>query len=153
MKYYDNWGELQPPKEVELFASSLTSKWGFHDGDQLYFLHEFGLGELNTHETLIELVRTKLIPALPHKVELVEIICNHNPIRAVSIDGEDVSDKWYDPEYEYNWATPNSVRVTGAEVLEVAERLLNAPSGRTEVRPRVLLKPKWRKVHEKALAL
>lgn len=111
------------PETVHLFSSSLLSKWGFNDGDQLDWISEHNR-EYDVHATLIECVRRKMIPALNRKVEIREICCIHNPCRAGTVDGVDVSDIWYDPDRMLDPPLlPECVVMTGKEVLEIAEEL------------------------------
>ena len=63
-------------KTVTLNASSLLSKWGFLDGDLLDDVHE-----CDSHEALVSLVKTHLLPLLPG-VEVDVFHTHHNPIRA-----------------------------------------------------------------------
>ena len=109
------------PESVTLFAESLLSKWGFHDGDQLDWLYDFGISD--DHPVLIEVVKTKLLPALSHHVEVREISCIHNPIRASKIDGKGVKDAWFDPDYKFEFGKPDYVEVSGAEIVEIARRV------------------------------
>ena len=109
------------PESVTLFAESLLSKWGFHDGDQLDWLYDFGITD--DHPVLIEVVKAKLLPALPHHVEVREISCIHNPIRASKIDGKNVEDAWHDSDFKFNFGKPDFVEVPGAEIVEIAQRI------------------------------
>lgn len=119
MSYFSH--DPEPPETVTLFAEGLLSKWGFSDGDLLDWLYEFGVRD--KHTVLCAVVRQKLLPALAQKVEVEEIGTCHNPIRARTVDGVDVKNLWYDAAYEKKLLTPDSVTVTGAEVLEIARSL------------------------------
>ncbi len=119
MSYFDHPPE--PPETVTLFARGLLSKWGFCDGDILNWLYEFG--EHDKHAVLCAIVRQKLLPALAQKVEVVEISTIHNPIRARTVDGKDVTGLWYDADFEKELLTPAFVDVTGEEVLAIARTL------------------------------
>ena len=108
------------PETVQLNSASLLSKWGFGDGDDLNWLFEFG--DFDKHATLVELVRRKLLPILDQKVEIEVINTCHNPCRARTVDGENVT-KWH---YELNppiKLTPKWVIVSGADVLNLAQEL------------------------------
>ena len=85
-------------KYVTLDADSLSSKFGFCDGDVLddwrYSLGDDMVRGLVAkpgtktaslgfeHALLSNLVREHLLPALPHAVEVYDICSCHNPIRA-----------------------------------------------------------------------
>jgi hypothetical protein len=118
------------PESVTLFAESLLSKWGFHDGDQLDWLYDFGFTD--DHPVLIEVVKTKLLPALPHHIEVREISCIHNPIRASKIDGNSVEDAWFDPYYKFEFGKPDCVEVSGDEVVEIARRISSQNTEHTD---------------------
>ena len=81
-----------------LHPSGLLSKWGFSDGDVISITAPDDVYDLaqriGQHELLSAVVRAFLVPAIPHALELEEITCCHNPIRASSMDGIDVSDLW-----------------------------------------------------------
>lgn len=120
MSYFDQ--PTQPPETVTLFADGLLSKWGFSDGDILEWLFDFG--DHDRHAVLCAVVRQKLIPALAQKVEVEEISTIHNPIRARTVDGKDVTHMHYDSALRTEgMLTPASVDVTGAEVLAIARSL------------------------------
>jgi fido (protein-threonine AMPylation protein) len=82
---------------LRLDADSLFSKFGFYDGDVPESFDEWraaqGLEPIDWllggdwHWILVELVRTRLLPALNRTVEVGNIGGNHNPIRAVTVDG------------------------------------------------------------------
>src|SRR5687768_2210978 len=100
-----------PPDTVQLNSESLLSKWGFCDGDLLQWLYDFG--KLDQHATLVELVRRRLLPALNQKVEIEVIATCHNPCRATTVDGEDVT-KWHSELNCPVKLTPEWVIVPGA---------------------------------------
>lgn len=89
---------------LRLYGSSLTSKWGFSDGDVVFdWLYDNGYENdvpengIAEHDVLADLVRTHLVPVIEaagHTIELVEIGTIHNPIRAERIDGQPID--WYD---------------------------------------------------------
>lgn len=108
------------PETVQLNSSCLLSKWGFGDGDELDWLHEHG--DFDKHAVLVELVKTRLLPALAQKVEVEIIETIHNPVRAASVDGEDVTKWHYEIDCPVN-LTPAWVIVTGAEVLALAQEI------------------------------
>lgn len=119
-----------PPETVTPHSASLLSKWGFGDGDQLDWLAEHG--DFDHDKTLCALVRRKLLPALTQKVEVEEISTIHNPIRARTVDGVDVTHLHYDGEWHAEMLTPESVDVPGAEVLAIAREV----SANTPAEPR-----------------
>lgn len=132
MSYFSH--NPEPPETVTLFADGLLSKWGFCDGDLLDWLYEFG--EHDEHAVLCAIVRQKLLPALAQKVEVEEISTIHNPIRARTVDGKDVTHLHYDSSLRTEGLlTPASVDVTGAEVLAIARALsANTKGSRAEER-------------------
>lgn len=111
------------PKTVTLHAECLLSKWGFCDGDLLEWLCEFG--DFNEHDVLCAVVKQKLIPALAQKVEVEVLGTCHNPIRAKTVDGVDVTDLWFDAfrKMPAPVLTPASVDVTVEEILAIARSL------------------------------
>lgn len=120
MSYFDS--PPQPPETVTLFASGLLSKWGFDDGDLLDWIYEFG--DFDRHAVLCAVVRQKLLPALTQKVDVQEIVTIHNPIRARTVDGKDVTHMHYDSALRTDdLLTPASVNLTGAEVLAIARTI------------------------------
>jgi hypothetical protein len=72
---------------MRFYTSSLLTKFGFEDGDQLTnILLDNGFELQNSEYLLRRIVRERILPVLDQKVE-VQDIGMHNPIRAVSIDG------------------------------------------------------------------
>lgn len=111
------------PDTVHLFSVSLLSKHGFHDGDQLDWLRSHRRG-YSKHDVLIECVKRKMLPVLVQRVEICEVSCCHNPCRAETVDGKNVSGMWYNLTPELNPPlSPESVTVTGAEIIAIAEEL------------------------------
>jgi hypothetical protein len=109
-----------------LISAGLLSKWGFDDGSlpdgYLDWLDDQGLDYPDDDtEILRTLVRTRLVPALDQRVELVEIETSHNPIRATTVDGVDVEECWYGRQEEPT-LTPDAVFVPYRDVHAVAER-------------------------------
>jgi hypothetical protein len=102
----------------------LLSKFGFSDGDMpddLCDWLEDRLGierarDVSWHAVLEALVREHLLPVLDQAVEVVSIETIHNPIRATTVDGADVTDSWYgDPGRPE--LTPDGVTVSYETVL------------------------------------
>jgi hypothetical protein len=91
-------------RAILLHSDSLSSKWGFNDGDEpsdfLDWLDDHTEGgnayvSIDTWQTALRtMMRTYLAPLLPNDVKLIDIDTSHNPIRADSISGEDVD--WYE---------------------------------------------------------
>lgn len=107
---------------VDIFdANCLLSKWGFYDGDQLAWLQ--AVGDYDHRAVLVEVVKTRLVPALGHEVVLDVVETRHNPIRARSVDGIDTSQHWEDPDFSFNFAGLDAVSILKTEVLEIAKRL------------------------------
>ena len=113
----------ETPETVQFCTSGLLSKWGFSDGDLLDWLYEHNI-DYDPHATLIECVRRKILPALKQNIEIREIGCIHNPCRAGTVDGVDVTELWYssskklDPPLSPEW-----IVMSGAEILEIAESI------------------------------
>ncbi|HVX46338.1 MAG TPA: hypothetical protein VHC49_20770 [Mycobacteriales bacterium] len=95
---------------LRLDPDSLLSKFGFNDGDVPDDYEEWQAGqgiapvdwirEGDWHAILAELVRTHLLPRLDHAVTVTEMAGNHNPVRAIEIDGEPAPDRMeWEPEY------------------------------------------------------
>ena len=106
-----------------LGSASLLSKWGFDDG----YMPDDYLDWCDAHghpyppsegDLLVTLVRTRLVPVLDQKVDIVEIETSHNPIRAERVDGVDVTECWYNrqPAPEL---TPDGVYVPYADILAI----------------------------------
>lgn len=114
---------------LHLYSSSLLSKYGFNDGDTPEQLqdHLDSLGQPYPDDwraVLVHLVRTRLLPVLDQQVE-VEVLCtNHNPIRAVTVDGLNVEDCHMGDQPEPD-LTPDSVEVPWPDVLAAIQHVLN----------------------------
>lgn len=86
---------------LTLVSAGLMSRFGFGDGDVPEWLLDHCDAQNVTYpvdwrRALCRLVRAHLLPALSehHDVEVVELGCSHNPIRAVWVDGVDVTPFW-----------------------------------------------------------
>lgn len=110
-----------PANHLVLYSESLLSKWGFNDGDE----PDAYLDWCDTHShpypdnwdtVLRTLVRTRLLPALKQRVDLVDVETCHNPIRAERVDGRDVTALWYRSEPGLT-LTPEDVVVPYVDVL------------------------------------
>jgi hypothetical protein len=117
---------------LTLFSSSLLSKWGFNDGDapdQWYdYCDSLGVDWTKLEFPLAALVRKHLVPALEQTITVCDIETSHNPIRAETVDGQDVTEVWFGRAPEPT-LTPEAVDVPMADVL----RLALAEAGLTEV--------------------
>jgi len=108
---------------LRLHSAGLLSKWGFNDGDAPYDLLDWcdatGTDYPSSwHVTLVGLVKDFLLPVLDQDVEVEIIPTSHNPIRASTVDGADVTRFHYlssDPAEPV--LTPESVEVPYEEVL------------------------------------
>lgn len=109
-------------KELVLTSEGLLSKWGFNDGDEpdalLDLLDATGRTDPDGwlpgkvwHRVLCRLVREHLIPRLDQRVELVVLDTGHNPVRARSVNGVDVTHLWHRSKEPGPTLTPDSVRV------------------------------------------
>lgn len=108
-------------KELVLTSESLLSKWGFNDGDEpdalLDHLDDVGLtgggylpGDV-WHVVLCRLVREHLIPQLDQDIDVTVLETNHNPVRARTVDGADVTHLWRRTRDPRPALTPESVSV------------------------------------------
>ncbi len=98
-------------KDTVLYSWCLLSKWGFNDGD---LFDEYDLN----HNFLCAVVKRKLIPKLEQKVEIISMETIHNPIRAKTVDGVDVTKFWYDDTNSIG-LSPKEVIVTAKELEEI----------------------------------
>lgn len=101
-------------KSVTLHAWSLTSKFGFCDGDLLddwvYDRYEFGPPELPSEDHIDELgfqhrvlsaaVRKYLLPKCDPGVQIHDMSSHHNPTRVQSETEHLLRDEWVDVSYE-----------------------------------------------------
>lgn len=112
---------------IRLFSGDLLSKWGFNDGDDpeewLDYCEVHGIDCNEIDYPLVDLVRRYLLPAIEQAVTVVEIETCHNPIRAETVDGVDVSGAWYDSRLNEPTLTPGYVEVPMAEVARIAQEL------------------------------
>lgn len=111
---------------VRLFSDGLLSKWGFGDGDAPGAFYEYfddqGIDwrEVPGWRSLLPgLVRRYLLPVLDQQVEVVEVGTIHNPVRAVRVDGVDVSDCWHKRDHGIR-LTPEYVDIPMADVAALA---------------------------------
>ena len=113
------------PDKVLLFSDGLLSKWGFNDGDLLDWLFDYD-EKFDIHAVLRAVVREKLLPALTDKVEVFDIDTIHNPIRAQTVNGVDVTQNLYDPDQPIR-LQPQFVEVSVEEVLRIARTITENP--------------------------
>ena len=109
-------------ERLRLYSVGLFSKWGFKDGDcpdiVLDYCDAHGLAyPEDWHGLLIQMVRSKLLPALKQQVTVEEIDTIHNPIRATTVNGRDVQDWWYDDQDHKGVLEPEFVEVDLSEFL------------------------------------
>lgn len=108
---------------LTLFSCDLLSKWGFNDDDDpegwLDWCDNQGVDYNAFDFPWAALVRKHLVPAIEQDVTVVDIETIHNPIRARTVDGVDVSEAWYG-RVEAPLLTPDHVDVPVAEVLRLA---------------------------------
>jgi hypothetical protein len=118
---------------IVLRAESLTSKWGFGDGDTLQD-HLYDLQDSNSpwpgeekfempdrDDILHKVVEKFLLPTIKAKgvdVNIYVIVSNHNPVRARAVNGEDVTDFDTDSNYEHPLLVGIEVEVTNEQLLE-----------------------------------
>lgn len=86
------------PPGLVLHSVGLLSKWGFDDGDMpdrlmdYWDSHGITYDNIKWRDVLRKLVREWLVSALAqnHRIEVVDINTNHNPIRAFVVDGAQI---------------------------------------------------------------
>jgi hypothetical protein len=110
---------------LTLYSDGLLSKWGFNDGDEpdnvvdwLEAEPPFGYDYVTFpwHPVLAALVRAHLLPRIEQTVQLVDVETNHNPIRALTVDGVDVVKCWTGDQ-DRPELTPEYVDVPYATIL------------------------------------
>lgn len=112
-----------PAETLTLFSSCLVSKWGFNDGDDpedwldYCEAHSIDYNELDF--PLVALVRRYLLPEIKQRITVVEIETSHNPIRAETVNGQDMTEVWFNRAPEPT-LTPEFVQVPMAAVLQLA---------------------------------
>ncbi len=105
---------------MRFYTHGLLSKWGFKDGDCLYDIE--GMPEdVNARHLLADVVRAHVLPKMKQRIEVVQIETCHNPIRAKSVDGADVQDRWDDTQFEMP-LEPDFVDVDDAFILAMAKQ-------------------------------
>ncbi|MFE7236099.1 hypothetical protein ACFVAF_36905 [Streptomyces sp. NPDC057596] len=108
---------------LTLFSSDLLSKWGFNDGDDpddwLDYCEAHGVDYNQVDFPLVQLVRHYLLPKIKQQLTVVEVETSHNPIRAETVDGKDVTEVWFGRAPEPT-LTPEAVDVPMADVLRLA---------------------------------
>ncbi|WP_028474079.1 hypothetical protein [Nocardioides alkalitolerans] len=88
--------ETTSPPGLWLSTESLLSNHGFNDGDMPDDVWDaldaasIPHDEIDWHHVLRGYVRTMLLPASPHRVEVEDVSTSHNPIRATKVDGRSV---------------------------------------------------------------
>lgn len=108
---------------MTLFSSSLLSKWGFNDGDVpelwLDWCEAQGIDYKAFDFPWAALVRKYLVPVIEQDITVVDIETMHNPIRAATVDGVDVTEVW-SGRAPGPILTPDAVDVPMDEVLRLA---------------------------------
>ncbi|MDK0520378.1 hypothetical protein [Streptomyces sp. ML-6] len=108
---------------VTLFSDGLLSKWGFNDGDTpeqwLDWCETQGIDHTVLDFPWAALVRQHLVPVIEQDVAVVDIETIHNPIRAETVNGTDVTEAWAG-RAPAPALTPEHVEVPMTEVLRVA---------------------------------
>ena len=100
---------------IEFYPADLLHKFGFGDGDMLYdFVQEHGLGVDDRH-LLVAVVERLVVPQLDQVVETYTVGTMHNPVRALTIDGEQADID--------STLTPDTVEVSESEIIRIAQTL------------------------------
>lgn len=107
-----------------LVSAGLLSKWGFNDGAApdtlLDYCDERGIPYPDDWDTVLRtLVRERLAPALDQEVELVDVETCHNPIRAATVDGQDMTEHWTRDLPGRPTLTPDGVEIPMADVVKI----------------------------------
>jgi hypothetical protein len=109
---------------VTLYTAGLLSKWGFGDGDApddyRDYCEERGVYLTRWRSLLPHIVREYVLPVLDQQVEIAVIGTNHNPVRAVTVDGVNVEGYWYDHEDRVK-LTPETVSVPMAVIFALGQ--------------------------------
>lgn len=109
------------------YTNDLLSKWGFSDGDILDdFLWNNNIslpsyeGEdySRSHQALIHVVKTLIIPELDQRVAVTVIGCIHNPIRAVAVNDRDVTGLWT-RGCAFELITPRTIEIPNDKILAI----------------------------------
>ncbi|WP_234551460.1 hypothetical protein [Rhodococcus qingshengii] len=118
-------------RDLDLFAFSLFSKWGFDDGGLLLEWMfdaeddesiDFSYDDIRAadhHAALVELVTAHLLPLIPGDFTTYVTSTSHNPIRIETWRGQDWDDYRADPPAEVADITAT---VSAAAVLELVKR-------------------------------
>lgn len=115
-----------------LHVNDLLSKWGFGDGDLpdelWHWLDTRGIDPSSRHwdAVLRHLVRERVLPVLDQQVEAVDVYGIHNPIRAGTVDGVDVTNCWYGDAAKPT-LTPATVEISFLDVLATIESIKPPP--------------------------
>ena len=115
-----------PEPCIVLFSSGLLSRHGFDDGDEpdawLDYCEDRGVTQPPSwrYELLPRLVREHLLPALDQEVEIVIISCNHNSVRASTVDGRNAEHEWSSRAEPAIRLTPEQVSVPFSAVFAMA---------------------------------
>lgn len=114
--------------DLKLVTDDLLSKWGFEDGDLLMefmIANGYDCRKQSHHAFLVAVVRRFVLPRLEQRVEVHVIGTHHNPIRAVTVDGEAVDDM--NPQANPTRLRPAEVVVSHDELTRVARELFGPP--------------------------
>ncbi len=102
-------------------TDSLLSKWGFGDGDMLEdLMWDNDLRDVDEHEVLIKVVKTLLLPKIDQNVEVYEVSCIHNPIRARTVDGVEIDNYKID---HGNLLTPEFIEIDDDVIIKIAKEI------------------------------
>ena len=120
-------------------TESFLSKWGFGDGDMLDdLLWENGFEDPPQgfgHRVLEEVIRQKVLPEVKDELEVDIIQGIHNPVRALTVNGQGVRKFWYgdvgtdrmgNDIGEPPVIRPAVVPVPASKVLEIARLTLDS---------------------------
>ncbi|MGW9437946.1 hypothetical protein [Streptomyces sp. NPDC055607] len=108
---------------VTLFSRDLLSKWGFNNGEDdeawLDWCDDQGIDHAALGFPLTRLVHDYLVPVIDQAVTVVDIETCHNPVRAETVNGVDVTEVWYGRAPEPA-LTPEHVDISMSTVLTIA---------------------------------
>jgi hypothetical protein len=122
-------GRRRPGDEtIRLASNNLFSRYGFEDGGSPDAWFDYWNDWRNPAAGQApdfpwgEVVRRYLLPALDQQVTVTDY-GNHNPVRAVTVDGADVTGCWDGADLPWPELTPACVDVPLAEVIALAGEL------------------------------
>jgi len=107
---------------MRFYFENLLSKWGFEDGEILHdLIHKENI-DVDPHDVLCAVVKELVIPKTQDKIEVYTVSTCHNPIRASSVNGQQVFSTLPN-NVDFNI---DFVDIEDEEIIKIAKRLCNA---------------------------